>query len=106
MVSVKNIAILCALLSVSLKTEGQCNLTATPDTANINCGQTVTLSAQVFASTPVLEEDFNGQTLSAGWSSSIPVNYSNPCGPTLDGTPAAWMGSNTCLLYTSDAADE
>lgn len=92
---IKNISLLIVLLLIAGNSGAQCNLTATPDTANINCGQTVTLSAQVFASAPVLEEDFNGQTLSAGWSSSIPVNYSNPCGPTLDGTPAAWMGSNT-----------
>lgn len=82
---------LCAAYNVF----GQCNLTASPDSVNINCGQSVTLIAQVFASAPVLEEDFNSQSLSAGWNSSIPVNYSNPCGPTLDGTPAAWMGSNT-----------
>lgn len=83
------------LLLTSSQLLSQCNLTVSPDSAYINCGQTVTLSAQVFASAPVLSEDFNGQTLGPGWSSSIPVNYSNPCGPTLDGTPAAWMGSNT-----------
>lgn len=72
----------------------QCNISIDATTLSINCGDTVNLSAQVFASAPVLSEDFNSGTLSAGWNSSIPVNYANPCGPTLDGTPAAWMGSN------------
>lgn len=82
-----------ALVSASF-THSQCNLTVSPPAATINCGQTVTLNGQVFASAPVLSEDFNDLAIGPGWSSSIPINYSNPCGPSLDGTPSAWMGSN------------
>jgi gliding motility-associated-like protein len=72
----------------------QCVLTANPDSISITCGQTITLTAQVFASAPVLSENFNNNTIGVGWNASIPVNFSSPCGPSLDGSPSAWMGSD------------
>ena len=43
--------------------------------------------------TAVLSSDFNGSTFGPGWLTTQPVIYTNPCGPSLDGTPSAWMGS-------------
>ncbi|MEX1003299.1 MAG: gliding motility-associated C-terminal domain-containing protein [Crocinitomicaceae bacterium] len=72
----------------------QCSLNITPSTTqNIVCGESVDIVATGFAVGAVLSEDFNGQTLGPGWATTQTVNYSNPCGPSLDGTPSAWMGN-------------
>jgi trimeric autotransporter adhesin len=77
------------LLSITSFTGySQCSLSITPATATIDCGQSVGLSP-----TPLLSTNFNGAALGPGWSSSGTVLYTNPCGPTPSGTPAAWFGN-------------
>ena len=71
----------------------QCTVTAAAVTTPMVCGDSVTISVTGITSGPVLEEDFNNMTLGPGWTSTQAVDYSNPCGPSLDGTPSAWMGS-------------
>jgi len=71
----------------------QCNLTTTPTTITVDCGTPINISALGLSPTPALATTFDGGTIGAGWSSSASVLYTNPCGPTLDGTPAAWFGN-------------
>lgn len=87
------ITIMALGLGFNSNAQGGCTVTAVPPTATIICGEEVLLSAQGQSSGPVLFEDFNAGTLGAGWSASQTVQYNNPCGPSLDGTPSAWMGS-------------
>lgn len=71
------------------------NATATPALpVTINCGEQVNLQSQGFAQGPALFADFNLNSLGAGWTSTQSVMYNNPCGPSLDGTSSAWMGSS------------
>lgn len=69
-------------------------------------GETVVLT--VDTGSALLFNDFNGQTLGAGWSVNpgTVVNYNNPCGPGLDGTPHVWFGNGapqgTRFLSTVD----
>jgi PKD repeat protein len=71
----------------------QCTLTATPATTTVLCGEEVEIVAQGITTAPVLLEDFNSGVLGSGWVTTQPLMSTNPCGPTLDGTPAGWMGS-------------
>lgn len=71
----------------------QCNLTTTPTTVTINCGDPTQISALGLSPTPALATNFDGGSIGAGWSTTANVLYTNPCGPTLDGTPAAWFGN-------------
>lgn len=59
----------------------------------VDCGTPVDLSALGLSPTPALATNFNGGVLGPGWSTSVNAQYSNPCGPTLDGTPALWFGN-------------
>lgn len=73
----------------------QCYVIAVPSTTQITCGDSVQINAYGTTNLAgVLVDDFNSGTLGPGWTSSQTLNYSNPCGPTLDGTPSAWMGSS------------
>jgi gliding motility-associated-like protein len=71
----------------------QCTVSATATTTNMVCGDSVTINVAGVTQGPVLFEDFNNSTLGPGWTSTQTVDYTNPCGPSLDGTPSAWMGS-------------
>lgn len=71
----------------------QCTVTASPSVVTINCGDTIDLSAVGLSSTPVLSTDFDGAALGPGWSTSAVMLYNNPCGPSLNGSPAAWFGN-------------
>lgn len=83
--------VLSLILSESM-VNAQCTVTTTPQTVNINCGQTIDLQALGLSSTPALQTDFDGGSIGAGWSATGVVLYNNPCGPSLDGTPSAWFG--------------
>ncbi|MCB9225193.1 MAG: PKD domain-containing protein [Crocinitomicaceae bacterium] len=87
------LSIIAFLGSYSINSFGQCTITATPVTATVNCGEEVEIIAQGTTTAPVLMEDFNSGALGPGWTTTQSLIYSNPCGPTLDGTPAGWMGS-------------
>jgi gliding motility-associated-like protein len=77
----------------SINVGAQCIVDAGPDTVYANCGQSVYLSAVGLSDTPALSTNFDGNQIGAGWSSSATVLFNNPCGPSLDGTPAAWFGN-------------
>lgn len=81
----------------------QCDINASASATTITCGQSVSLSA--FGSSTgqmVLNETFNTGGFGAGWGSTPgSVNFNNPCSPAgVDGTPHAWMGSNTSVPRT------
>ncbi|MDG1332782.1 MAG: gliding motility-associated C-terminal domain-containing protein [Crocinitomicaceae bacterium] len=84
------IGILLLLTSESI---AQCTLSTTPATITIDCGQSVDLDALGLSPAPVLSTNFNGGALGPGWSTTGVMLYTNPCGPTLSGTPAAWFGN-------------
>ena len=85
--------IVCVLLSIASDSLAQCTLTTTPAAITIDCGQSVDLNALGLSPTPVLATNFNGAALGPGWSTTGTMLYTNPCGPTLSGTPAAWYGN-------------
>ncbi|MGV3610374.1 MAG: gliding motility-associated C-terminal domain-containing protein [Fluviicola sp.] len=81
----------------------QCDINATASSTTITCGQSVNLSA--FGSSTgqmVLNETFNTGNFGPGWASTPgSTNFNNPCSPAgVDGTPHAWMGSNTSVPRT------
>ena len=80
---------------VAFAVGAQCELELTVSDYTVPCGTSVTMSAAAYSSTPALSTNFNNGSLGPGWTqtNSSSVMYTNPCGPTLDGTPAAWMGS-------------
>lgn len=90
---IKSIFVLVLGLTAHLGYSQGCTVTVSSNLTNITCGDSVIITAAGISSGPVLAEDFNAQTLGPGWSSSQTVMYNNPCGPSLDGTPSAWMGS-------------
>ncbi|SFT70106.1 gliding motility-associated C-terminal domain-containing protein [Lishizhenia tianjinensis] len=72
-----------------------CQLTITPsDTVSIFCGDSLRVVGSGLG-TPLFNSDFNGSQLDVGWASSQIPLFSNPCGPSLDGTPSAWFGNGT-----------
>ncbi|PKR81742.1 hypothetical protein CW751_04275 [Brumimicrobium salinarum] len=80
------------LLTFSYWSYSQCSVTIETVSDSVDCGDCVDLVAVGVAQDTLLYEDFNNGTIGPGWSSTASVLFSNPCGPTLDGTPAAWFG--------------
>ena len=87
--------ILGALLLTALTPSviAQCNLSTTPATVTVDCGSPLSISALGLSPTPALATTFDGGSIGPGWSTTAIMLYNNPCGPTLDGTPAAWFGN-------------
>lgn len=88
-----SILILGVLLFTTMESSAQCTLTTTPSAITIDCGQSVDLNALGLSPAPVLSTSFDGGTLGPGWSSTGTMLYTNPCGPSLNGTPSAWFGN-------------
>lgn len=88
-----NKVVLIILILATYNATSQCSVDAGPNILYANCGQQTYLSASVLSDSAVLTSDFNGGALGSGWSSSVNGQYTNPCGPTLDGTPALWFGN-------------
>ncbi len=78
---------------VHAQVQPSCTVTASPSSVTLNCGDTVTLSALGLSANPVLSTNFDGGAIGPGWSTSATMLYNNPCGPSLDGSPAAWFGN-------------
>ncbi|MFT4601898.1 MAG: gliding motility-associated-like protein [Arenicella sp.] len=70
----------------------------------ISCGESVDIEVLGYITGPGLSEDFNGGGLAPGWTTSQANIFGMPCGPTLDGTNAAWFGNVPAprVLTTSD----
>ncbi|MDG1334404.1 MAG: gliding motility-associated C-terminal domain-containing protein [Crocinitomicaceae bacterium] len=73
--------------------QAACNVTASPSMVTLNCGDTLNLDALGLSANPVLATNFDGGAIGAGWSTTAIMLYNNPCGPSYDGTPAAWFGN-------------
>jgi gliding motility-associated-like protein len=84
------------LLSVfgflSINASSQCSVVATSVENNLICGQCTDLNAVGIQGTLVMDNDFNGSVLGPGWTSASTPMYTNPCGPSLDGSPSVWFG--------------
>ncbi|MBD3635964.1 MAG: T9SS type A sorting domain-containing protein [Crocinitomicaceae bacterium] len=87
-----NLAILFLLSTLNFKGNAQCTLIPTVSADTISCGDSVAISFATVGA-PVLFDDFNSGVAGSGWSFVTPFESTNPCGPSLDGTPTAWMGS-------------
>jgi len=85
--------IVLTFFSWSVDLMAQCTVEISPDPITINCGSFVELTANGLSGSPALSTSFDSGSIGAGWSSTSTVLYTNPCGPTLDGTPAAWFGN-------------
>lgn len=73
----------------------QCNLSVNFSDTTIDCGNPIEIGASGFSSgTPLLATDFNGGSFGPGWLTTPTLTYTNPCGPSLDGTPSGWVGSS------------
>jgi gliding motility-associated-like protein len=86
---------------------GQCDVTVSANPVEIQCGESVDLTAFGQSSgTVVLNEDFNTGGFGAGWGSTPgSTNFSNPCSPAgVDGTTHAWMDDNTAVPRTLQSA--
>lgn len=85
--------IFCSLIPI--QNWGQCIIEmidpVTPP--SISCGESIDLEVLGYITGPGLTEDFNSGSLAPGWTSSQPGIFANPCGPTLDGSPAMWFGN-------------
>lgn len=84
---------------------GNCLIDVQANRTTICVGDSVILGA--FTGTQSLGNDFNNSTIGTGWvTNNNVVNFNNPCGPGLDGTPHVWFGSaagtGTRLLQTVD----
>lgn len=89
----KKLQILFVSLFIIGYSYSQCTVTITESEDTIVCGQQVALQAVGLAASPALSSNFDGNSIGPGWSSSGTVQYNNPCGPNLDGTPSAWFGN-------------
>ncbi len=85
--------LLAFLLLGSTQVNAQCTVEAGTDSIFAACGADVYLAAVGLSDTAVLSTNFDGGQIGAGWTTSATVLYTNPCGPSLDGTPSAWFGN-------------
>ncbi|MGB0933085.1 MAG: PKD domain-containing protein [Lishizhenia sp.] len=88
----KQVVLLFSLV-VGVNVNAQCVVEIETDTVWVDCGTIVTLNAIGLSDNPALSTDFNGNQIGAGWQSSSTPLFTNPCGPTLDGTASAWFGN-------------
>ncbi|PWH86773.1 PKD domain-containing protein [Brumimicrobium oceani] len=70
----------------------QCSVTIQTASDSVDCAECFDLTAVGIAQDTLQYEDFNNG-LSSGWSTTNNVMFGNPCGPTLDGSPALWWGN-------------
>jgi len=85
---------------------GQCSvqIQATVQPGGDCNGVTVDFTAQGDANLPVLSNDFNLGVAGPGWQSTGGAQFSQPCGPGVDGTPYYWASTSagTPQLTTVD----
>lgn len=82
-----------AIGTITSSAVAQCNLSVTPTMVTVDCGTPVQMNALGLSPTPALATNFDGAAIGPGWSTTAVMLYNNPCGPSLDGTPAAWFGN-------------
>ncbi len=92
------LALVVFLLFSSVKVYAQCTVEAFPDdTVFIYCGYSDTIALEAYGNSGnhVLNNDFNNGTVGPGWDGTLSVTFSNPCGPSPDGSIHMWMGDQT-----------
>ena len=89
----KTLSYVIAITALTSTAQAQCTVSVLPSSPTISCGDSILLSAIGLSSSPALSTDFNLGGLGPGWATTATMLYSNPCGPSLDGTPAAWFGN-------------
>ncbi|MFC1733141.1 PKD domain-containing protein [candidate division KSB1 bacterium] len=91
--------ILCFILLTVLDSgflKAQCEITASGYPLTICPGEQVYIQSSGFCGYSFsLMDDFNTGTLGNCWSAATNPMFNNPCGPGLDSTIHAWMGSDT-----------
>ena len=70
----------------------QCTVNISPPITNINCGQSVNLTANGNGSTFVMNNNFNLGNAGPGWQTTAGAMFNNPCGPGPGGAHL-WMGN-------------
>lgn len=95
-----------AMLLVYSESYSQCALVINPSTDTLNCGGgTFTLQAvSSGGGTFALANDFNLGNAGTGWTLSPAGTFTNPCGPSFDGTTYMWMGDQTAAPRTLQTA--
>jgi gliding motility-associated-like protein len=95
--SVKNTLMLAFLSAFSYtgSVYAQCTVSISPDPVTILCGDTVTLTATGLGGTAAMDNDFNLGNAGSGWQTTAGADFTNPCGPTPDGSIYMWMGDGT-----------
>ena len=89
-----NLFIVCAIIiGATTNAQSQCDVSIVPDSIVMTCGDSVSFSAFGFIGGSAQTTDFNAGVIGAGWTSFTNVLFTNPCGPSLDGTPSAWFGN-------------
>lgn len=72
------------------------SVTLNASATNLPCGGgPIQLDAVGMTSSTVFGDDFNSGVLTTGWSTGASATFTNPCGPSFDGTTYLWMGSAT-----------
>lgn len=75
----------------------QCTLTLSTSATNVTCGDSLNIVANGQYSPYNLTENFNNNALPNGWTLGGSADFTNPCGPSLDGSPSLWMGNTVSL---------
>jgi hypothetical protein len=86
-----------ALIISQSKNLAQCTVQAFPsDTVTLICGDSIP-NLYAFGNTGnyLLNNNFNNGTQGTGWQATSAATYTNPCGPSIDGTTYLWMGDAT-----------
>lgn len=80
---------------IGINSYSQCDITATGSPLEICVGDCIDLNSTGGCPTYLMYNDFNTQTIGAGWASNASPSFNNPCStlPGSDGTPHAWIGS-------------
>lgn len=89
--------LICIVSGVGYTYTQDCHIEVNAIPVEIYCGQETILTLQSSGSDSIiLDEAFNSGSFGPGWGSTPgAVDWTNPCGSGADGTPYAWMGSNT-----------
>mgnify|MGYP001193921403 CR=1 FL=1 len=89
-----NLFIVCiTILMTSTNVGAQCTVGILPDSIVVTCGDSVDISALGFLGDSAQTTNFNTGVIGVGWTSTTTLLYTDPCGPSLDGTPSAWFGN-------------
>lgn len=90
----KLLIILMTLGAFSNYSLAQCGIFSVNSGITVTCGDSAFIEVVGTTAGAVLTENFNSMTFSSDITLTQAAVYGNPCGPSLDGSPSLWMGSN------------